>query len=302
MRFLIVDDDPVSRELLRTILSHYGHCDMAFDGREAIDAVRLAFEDGQPYDLMCLDIMMPGVDGHKALEQVRHFEKEHGILGSDGMKVIMTTALRDSTHCIRSFKEGCQSYYIKPIRTEDFLQQVRALLGELPEIVPAAETDSGRLFDNRAPETEPCNTPYDASSRHARYLIVDDDRVCRELIKAMLEPYGQCTFAVDGQEAIDAVRLALEDGEPYDLITLDIMMPHVSGHDALTEIRKLEAQRGVCGSDGVKVVMTTALRDSKHCIQSFKEGCESFVTKPVVEEELLGKIRELGLLETTQSA
>lgn len=134
-----------------------------------------------------------------------------------------------------------------------------------------------------------------------RFLIVDDDRVCRELIKAMLEPYGQCTFAVDGQEAIDAVRLALEDGEPYDLVALDIMMPSVSGHDALKGIRKLEADRGVYGSDGVKVIMTTALRDSKHCIQSFKEGCESFVTKPVVEEELLGKMRDLGLLATTQS-
>jgi two-component system chemotaxis response regulator CheY len=302
VKFLIVDDDPVSRELLRTILSHYGDCDMAFDGREATDAVRLAFEDGQPYDLMCLDIMMPGVDGHEALEQIRHFEQKHHVSGSDGMKVIMTTALRDSTHCIQSFREGCESYYIKPIRTEGFLQQVRVLLGGLTEIATPAETDSGRTLDDRTPETGPSDTSFDGSSGPARYLIVDDDRVCRELIKAMLEPYGQCTFAVDGQEAIDAVRLALEDAEPYDLITLDIMMPNVSGHDALTGIRKLEAQRGFCGSDGVKVIMTTALRDSKHCIQSFREGCESFVTKPVIEEELLGKMRSLGVLGTTQSA
>ncbi|HYW81480.1 MAG TPA: response regulator, partial [Thermoguttaceae bacterium] len=253
-------------------------------------------------DLMCLDIMMPGVDGHQALERVRQIEKEHGILGSDGMKVIMTTALRDSSHCIRSFREGCESYYIKPIRTEGFLQQVHGLLGELTKIAPAEEPGGACPVVDRPPLAERHGRPAAASSGNARYLIVDDDRVCRELIKAMLEPYGNCTFAHDGQEAIDAVRLALEDGEPYDLVTLDIMMPNVSGHDALTGIRKVEADRGVCASDGVKVIMTTALRDSKQCVQSFREGCESFVTKPVVEEELLGKMRELGLLGATTSA
>jgi len=65
VRFLIVDDDPICRELLRSIFSHYGDCDAAFDGSEAVDAVRLAIEDAHPYDLICLDIMMPGVDGHE---------------------------------------------------------------------------------------------------------------------------------------------------------------------------------------------------------------------------------------------
>ena len=269
---LVVDDEPNVRDYLKTILE-----DVGFH-------------------------VLTAADGHEALEQIRHFEREHGIVGSDGMKVIMTTALRDSTHCIRSFREGCESYYIKPIHTEDFLQQVGELLGKLPDIMPAAETDNGRLFDDRAPETKPCGTPYNASSGRDRYLIVDDDRVCRELIRAIIEPYGQCIFAVDGQEAIEAVRLALEDAEPYDLIALDIMMPRVSGHDALTAIRKLEAERGIYGSDGVKIIMTTALRDSKHCIQSFREGCESYVTKPVVEEELLGEMRGLGLLATKHSA
>jgi DNA-binding response OmpR family regulator len=48
--------------------------------------------------------------------------------------------------------------------------------------------------------------------------------------------------------------------------------------------------------------MTTALRDSQHCIQSFREGCESYVTKPVDERELLGRMRELGLLREEPAA
>ncbi len=74
------------------------------------------------------------------------------------------------------------------------------------------------------------------------------------------------------------------------------MMPGMDGHGALKAIRQLEAEHGILGSDGVKVVMTTVLRDSKHCIRSFKEGCESYVTKPINQDELLGKVRELGLL------
>jgi len=280
MKFLLVDDDATARELLRMILSPYGHCALAFDGQEAVDAVRLALEDGRPYDLICLDIMMPKVDGHKALDRIRRLEAEHGVCGSDGAKVIMTTALHDAKHCLRAFREGCESYFTKPLQQSELLDCVRDLLGELHEL-PKSESPSPA-------KNEP--------SQEHRYLIVDDDRLCRELVRAVLAPYGQCSFAYDGREAIEAVRLAMEDGHPFHLISLDIMMPGTDGHAALKAIRQLEAERGIHGSDGVKVIMTTALRDSKHCIQSFREGCECYITKPLKAAELLGKACELGVL------
>lgn len=128
-----------------------------------------------------------------------------------------------------------------------------------------------------------------------KFLICDDDGVCRALVYDILSPYGSCDYAFDGREAIDAVRFALEDGRPYDLICLDIMMPGTSGHEALSEIRKLEAQHGVGGSDVVPVAMTTALCDSKHCIQAFREGCEQYVVKPLTAKKLLDAIRQLDL-------
>ncbi|MBN2474791.1 MAG: response regulator [Pirellulales bacterium] len=285
MKFLIVDDDSTARELLRVFLSPYAHCAQAFNGQEAIEAIRLAIEDGQPYDLVCLDIMMPGMDGHETLDRIRQIEAQHGLLGSDGTKVIMTTALRDPKHCIRSFHEGCESYCTKPLKQEQLLREVRALIGGLP-----APTS-----DEVSPEAEA------GPSDRNRYLIVDDDRVCRELVSAILSPYGQCSFAHDGQEAFDAVRLALEDGVPYGLICLDIMMPGMDGHEALRRIRQLEADHGIYGSDGVKVLMTTALRDSKHCVQSFREGCECYITKPIDADELLSKARQLNVLDTVSS-
>ena len=288
VQFLIVDDDPACRRLFEHCLRPFGQCDLAHDGHEGLAAFRMALDRGQPYDLVCLDVMMPGSDGHEVLDSLRKMEHQRGILGSDGVKVVMATALTDSKHCIRAFREGCESYLTKPITEKALLKQAELLLGKLtPKVKPLEEEP-------------PVRTPSECPDPPAlnRYLIVDDDRLCRVLLADMLEPYGQCDFAYDGPEAIDAVRLALEDGTPYDLICLDIMMPGISGHDALQAIRDVEAQHGLRGSDVAKVIMTTALRDSKHCVQSFREGCESYVTKPVAEDELLARMGELGLLPT----
>jgi two-component system chemotaxis response regulator CheY len=238
---------------------------------------------------------MSGTDGHQALEAIRQLEMQHGIVGSDGVKIIMTTALKDSKHCLHAFEQGCESYVTKPIHADELLEQVRTLLGEK---LRHGTAPAGKAVRQSVSKSENRTfAPTAGSGPRARYLVVDDDGVCRALLKAMLSPFGQCTFAYDGQEAIDAVRLSLEDNRPFDLICLDIMMPGVSGHDALTQIRKVEMEHGIGGSDCVKVIMTTALSDSKHCIQSFREGCECYVTKPIDETELLGKMRDLGLLD-----
>ena len=135
-----------------------------------------------------------------------------------------------------------------------------------------------------------------------KFLIVDDEDHCRKLLAAFLEPYGQCEYAYNGHEAVTAVRLAIEDDEPYDAICLDIMMPEMDGHHALPAIREMEKQHGIVGTNGAKVIMVTALRESLHCIQSFREGCESYVTKPVSESAVLEKMHELGVISDSTSA
>lgn len=295
IRFLIVDDDAACRGLMQAYLSPYGRCDLAHDGHEAIAAFRIALDAGQRYNLVCLDIMMPGMDGHKVLAAIRALEHQRGIYGNDGVKVIMATALDDSKHCIRAFEEGCECYVHKPVKEDKLLEHVRNLLGELPVVHPAAETAHPAAILPSIPLRN-------HQPARSRFLIVDDDGVCRELLKDILAPYGRCDFAYDGAEAIDAVRLALEDDDHYDLICLDIMMPGFSGHEALQAIRKLEAEHGTFGNDAARVIMTTALRDSKHCVRAFREGCESYVTKPIDQRELLAKMQDLGLLQQPQPA
>ena len=75
IKVLIVDDDFITRRILKSIFTPYGDCDIAINGEEAIQAFRLAREEKKPYDLICLDIMMPEIDGHEALMKIREMEK-----------------------------------------------------------------------------------------------------------------------------------------------------------------------------------------------------------------------------------
>ena len=136
----------------------------------------------------------------------------------------------------------------------------------------------------------------------ARFLIVDDDPVSREVLNDILTPHGECDVVADGNDAVEAVRQALENDNPYSMVCLDILMPHTGGHDALRAIRRLESKHGLAASDGVKVIMTTAVRDSRHCLQAFREGCESYLAKPINATELLQQMYALGVLEQEETA
>jgi two-component system chemotaxis response regulator CheY len=128
-------------------------------------------------------------------------------------------------------------------------------------------------------------------------LIVEDDFVSRKLLHRMLSPYGECDIVVDGIEAVEAFKLALEDGHPYDLVCMDIMMPRMDGQEALGQIRQLEAQKCVHEMNAAKVVMTTAVDDNKQVTQAFyKGGAASYFIKPIDQEKLIAELRVLGLI------
>lgn len=129
-----------------------------------------------------------------------------------------------------------------------------------------------------------------------KILIVEDDFASRKLMQKYLSPYGICEVVVDGEEAVLAFRESLENDDPFDLICLDIMLPKKDGQQVLKSIRSMEAARGIEGSAGVKVIMTTALGDAENIMSAFRSQCEGYLTKPVTRQRLLDEIRELGLM------
>jgi len=130
MRILIVEDDTTSRLLLRKMLEPYGTCDVAVNGKQAVEAFRLASGQVERYALVCLDIMMPEMDGQAALKVMREIEQAAGRLPSQSAKIVMTTALRDIENVTTAYRELCDGYLVKPIQREKLV----ALLKELDVI------------------------------------------------------------------------------------------------------------------------------------------------------------------------
>lgn len=128
-----------------------------------------------------------------------------------------------------------------------------------------------------------------------RALIAEDEFLSRKVLSAFLAPLFEVDVAVNGKEAVEAFALAHQEGRPYDIILMDIMMPEMDGIQALTAIRAQEQERRL--KPPVRVIMATALDDPKTVIRSFHDGeASGYIVKPVRKEKLFEELKKLGFL------
>ncbi|MFW2490418.1 response regulator [Clostridium chromiireducens] len=127
MKILIVEDDEVSRLFLQKSLSQYGECDITIDGMEALDAYLIGLQEGMPYDLICLDIMIPKVNGVKVLKSIRELERKKRMKKNQYVKVIVITALAETQFVNESLTEGYDVYIEKPINSKVLDQALNKL-------------------------------------------------------------------------------------------------------------------------------------------------------------------------------
>ena len=134
-----------------------------------------------------------------------------------------------------------------------------------------------------------------------RALVVDDEVVSRSKLQKIMARFGPCDAADSGSAALHAFRDAMEKGEPYDLVALDIAMPEMDGTQVLHNIRKVENELGIERSQGVKVVMVTAHADKDTVIACIQAGCDEYIRKPFDKAIISQKLHRLGfsLMEET---
>jgi two-component system chemotaxis response regulator CheY len=129
-----------------------------------------------------------------------------------------------------------------------------------------------------------------------RFLVVDDDFETRRLVQRLLRPYGDVDVAMDGEEGVEAFSRSLKEGEPYALITMDILMPNIDGQQALREIRQIEKERDVPPAQQARIIMISGLDDSKEVHDAFFLGeATSYIVKPINHQVLLQEIEKLGV-------
>jgi len=127
MRTLIVEDNHANRQLMVKYLSCFGECDTAENGLEGVIKFQEALDSDKPYDLVCLDLMMPEMDGHDALQQIRALETAKGIRGLAGVKVLIASAADTPSGILKAFQMGCEGYLIKPIRRKEMYDTLEKL-------------------------------------------------------------------------------------------------------------------------------------------------------------------------------
>jgi two-component system chemotaxis response regulator CheY len=127
-------------------------------------------------------------------------------------------------------------------------------------------------------------------------LIVDDEFMARNFLLRVLARYGECMIAINGIEAVNAFKNALEENKPFDLICMDIMMPEMNGLDAIKKIREIEEEKAILPPNEVKILMTTALGDPKTVIDAYYQGgATSYIVKPFRINDIITELQKMGL-------
>jgi two-component system sensor histidine kinase/response regulator len=264
MRALVVDDNPMHCRILHDILLQWGmQPAVAGSGEAALAALINAAKNAQPYPLILLDALMPGMDGFGLAEQI---QRKPELVGATVM--MLSSALPAGSHQ-RCRELGVTGVLTKPVSHAELLDAILiAVFGRLPHVESTA-----------APEAI-------GDSSGLRILLAEDNLINRVLATSILEKRGHTvSHAENGKKAVAAAC-----AEEFDLIFMDVQMPEMDGLSATGEIRRIEAATG----RHIPIVAMTA-----HAIRGDRERCiaagmDDYISKPIDKEQVLKVIARIA--------
>ena len=277
VRVLVVDDHQICRFATTQMCSRWGmRAEEAASGEEALRMVAAAQTAGDPYRMICLDLLMPEMDGAETARRLRETgpSGEQCAFDSSDMGIILITSTDELGELRRAVAAGCDAGLVKPVRES-------ALMDAIQRVIRQSVAGSKVHL---TPELKRCFEPLRFTGR--RVLLVEDNIVNQKVGQALLDKLGcRVEVATNGREALDmAAQL------PYELIFMDCQMPTMDGYEATGEIRKLE---GAIRHTPIIALTAGALtEDRERCLQA---GMDGYLSKPVRPEqlrEMLGKYLE----------
>ncbi len=268
LKFLVVDDDFVSRSKMEAIVESLGEYNSVENGKEAIALFQANLKENKPFDIITLDIAMPDMDGTEVLFNIREIEKNNNITEENQVKIIMVTSHSNKDHLLTCLQAGCNDYIVKPFDSETVLKKINNPL-----------LDAGSLKSKKSIEHDHTKIKKEKSDK-IKTLIVDDDFISRSKMEAIMESYGECIVAENGKEALAFFLVNLEGDKPFDIITLDITMPDMDGTEVLFNIRDIESNHNIVKENQVKIIMVSSHSDKGHYMTCLQAGCDEYIIKP----------------------
>jgi len=265
-RVLVVDDNEAAALVLADLLSELGfEVKQVHSGPLALAALAAADDSQTPFAFVMMDWQMPGMDGLEVVRAMRKLQKHSATC------VLMVTAHRRQELLKGAEMLGIEHVLAKPVSASLLVNTMMQLLGESPSELPKSHARQGGSALECALE----------SRAGARILLVEDNEINQMVACEMLRGVG---FAVEvaenGQIGVHHVHARHAEGQPYDLVLMDMQMPVMDGVTASRLIRETYA------ADVLPIVAMTAnamLADKERCLAA---GMNGFVSKPINPDEL----------------
>jgi len=261
-RILIVDDNEVSRLVLEKQLTALLMRTFTVTRAEsALRKLSSAAQEGDPYEAVIIDHMMPGTDGFDLGAAIRAEPYGHAI------KLVISSSLGMNNIRRAAIGVDFDASLPKPVRPGGIQDCLNTLFGVTPVAAKATPETKAEFKDRRSPRP--------------RILVAEDNTVNQLLILAILSRCGyHADVVADGREALQAVQSL-----PYDLVLMDVQMPVMGGVEATRQIRQLS---GAVADIPIIAVTAHALKGDRESL--LQAGMSDYVSKPLDKNELLKKI------------
>ncbi|MGE5856465.1 MAG: response regulator [Syntrophaceae bacterium] len=258
LAILVVDDEQDFLDSIRRGLISCGFKKLHSES----DPVKAAsmIRDGDRFDIAIIDVLMPEMNGIELLEQIKKSQP--------ATYCIMLTAVQDIRKVVECMQKGAADYLTKPVSLE-------GLLSAIERAVPLQKKEERTGL---------------------RILVLEDDASTCRLMQIFLDQIGECRIVSGGRTALDSFQSALDQGKPFDLLLLDIMVPEINGIDVLKKVRTIERSRGIHDRNRAKVIITSSLSDARNMEQARSAESDGYLVKPVNRAKLFSTIRTMGLL------
>jgi signal transduction histidine kinase/DNA-binding response OmpR family regulator/HPt (histidine-containing phosphotransfer) domain-containing protein len=257
LNVLVVDDNATNREIAVRLLQGWNMRPTAVEnGEEAITELDRSSRNSQQYQLMLLDMRMPGADGFSVVEQLR----SHPALM--GAPIMLLTSEGQRGDAARCRELGISAYLPKPFAQADLFDAIMKTLG-MSELKDAPLVTRHSIQQNK-------------TSLHV--LLAEDNAINQTLATRLLNKFGH------GVDVAGNGLIAVEKWSTgsYDLILMDVDMPELNGYAATAQIREGERISG----GHIPIIGLTA-----HAMQGAREEClkhgmDAYLTKPIDTEAL----------------